>query len=714
VHALLRRQLKKLSLTDEAPPTAEQWRAFLERVQSTYTEAEQDRYTFERSLRISSQEMQHLYDELRRAEANFKALVERLPDAVFVHRDLVIRYANPALAGLLGYDSAAELVGQSPYSFVHPDDVPSLIEAAERRLAGENVGALQVRWVRRDGSIITVEGENTSIIFDDQPARVTIVRDITERLHAATELRDSNDALRLSEERYRVLFEGSPLSIMLFDPASFRILALNGAGRALYGYGAHELGDLRLTDLKVSEDPELIEGMEHARDPARAIAARPWSGTKTHRRKDGTTVEVCITSHHVNVDGRRAVLSITKDVTETRGLEEQLRQSQKMEAIGLLAGGVAHDFNNLLGVILGYTSLALEDLRVGDPTRDDMVEVHRAGERAADLTRQLLAFSRKQLLQPTVTDLNEIVKQMEKMLRRILGEDVELSLTTEAALGRTFADPGQIEQVIMNLVVNARDAMPLRGTVSIDTENVTLDAAYAAAHPGVIPGAYVMLAVADNGIGMDAETSARVFEPFFTTKGKEKGTGLGLSTVFGIVQQSGGHVTMKSEPLKGTTFNIYLPRSDRVDLAASSAPPPAPTLRGSETILLVEDEDQLRVLVRTILRRHGYNVLEAQNAGEAFLVSEKYAQRIHLVLTDLVMPRMSGRELALRLAPTRPEMKVLYMSGYTDDAVLRHGIVEAGFAFLQKPFPPDALLRKVRDVLELRSPDQLAAPAMTH
>ncbi|HET6148808.1 MAG TPA: response regulator [Polyangia bacterium] len=384
-----------------------------------------------------------------------------------------------------------------------------------------------------------------------------------------------------------------------------------------------------------------------------------------------------------------------------RRSEEQLRQAQKLEAVGGLAAGVAHDFNNLLSVILSVSELAIADLQRDDPLHERMVDVRDAALRAADLTRQLLAFSRQQVLQPRNVALNQILSGIEKMLRRLIGEDIELASIPASRADKVFVDPGQIEQVIMNLALNARDAMPDGGKLTIETADVVLDEASAGEHVGMTAGPCVMLAVTDTGTGMDQATQARIFEPFFTTKEIGKGTGLGLATVFGIVRQSGGTIWVYSELGKGTCFKLYLPRSSRGLSDDLTAPTLAENvLRGTETILLVEDEEGVRKVALTILRRHGYRVLEAQNGGEAILIAEQHAGDIHLLLTDVVMPRMGGNQLAERLRRLRSGLRVLFMSGYTDRAIVHHGFLEPGLAFLQKPITPESLLRKVREVLD--------------
>ena len=400
------------------------------------------------------------------------------------------------------------------------------------------------------------------------------------------------------------------------------------------------------------------------------------------------------------VSAVKRALREAEERAERKKLEEQLRQAQKMEAIGQLTGGIAHDFNNMLTVIIGYSELMLQRLKADDPLRSEVEQVKEAGVRASLLTRQLLAFSRKQVLQPRVLDLNAVLTNMDRMLQRLIGEDIDLVTVPAPGLGRVLADPGQIEQVIMNLAVNARDAMPQGGKLTTETANVELDEAYARQHGPVQPGPYVMLAVSDTGCGMDAETQARIFEPFFTTKEVGKGTGLGLSTVYGIVKQSSGDIWVYSEPGRGTTFKIYLPWVEGAVDTVEPGVAPARDVRGSETILLVEDDVGIRRLVRQVLAERGYWVLEAIHGTHAIQISEQHTVPIHLLVTDVVMPGMSGRELAEHLKPSRPNMKVLFMSGYTDKAIVHHGELDPGTAYLQKPFTPDALAREVREVLD--------------
>jgi PAS domain S-box-containing protein len=541
-------------------------------------------------------------------------------------------------------------------------------------------------YVHKDGRHIAALVGSATLVGTTEC--ISYVADISAR-------KGAEEALRASEAQYRALFEQSPFPKFLFDHDTLRILAVNDTAIRNYGYSRDEFLLMTLDDVRLNEDAPLSSARVGAMG---LVTAAP--GLWKHKKKDGSIIDVEITVHTFVLGGRSCGLAVALVVTGRLRLEEQLRQAQKMEAIGNLAGGVAHDFNNLLSVILSYTTLVLDDLKPGDPIRADLEEVKRAGERSGELIRQLLAFSRRQMLQPRTLDLNPILAGMEKMLRRLLGEDVELSLLTFARIGTVYADPGQIEQVVMNLAVNARDAMPNGGKLSIETANVDLDAAYAAHHHEPKPGPYVMLAVADTGIGMDAATRARIFEPFFTTKEKGKGTGFGLATVFGIVKQSGGHIGVYSESGKGTTFKVYFPRRDQAAESLVASAPAVASLRGAETVLLVEDDDQVRALARAILGRNGYNVLEAQNGGEAFLVCEQYAAKIHLLVTDVVMPRMSGKQFAERLVPLRPEMKVLFISGYADNSIFHHGVLDAGVAFLQKPITPDSLLRKAREVLD--------------
>jgi two-component system cell cycle sensor histidine kinase/response regulator CckA len=416
------------------------------------------------------------------------------------------------------------------------------------------------------------------------------------------------------------------------------------------------------------------------------------------KRKDGAAITVRISGRAVASENEPADVleAIAEDITERRVLEDQFRQSQKMEAVGRLAGGIAHDFNNLLMVISGYTEVLLDKLSAGDPLHLKAEAIQQASDRATTLTRQLLAFSRKQLLELKIIDVNAIVEDMERLLRPLIGEDIELSTSLAAAVGCTRADAGQLEQVIMNLVVNAKDAMPSGGKICIRTASVTLDDSYRPENTFIKHGPYVMISVSDTGHGMDRETQARIFEPFFTTKEKGKGTGLGLSTVYGIIKQSGGYVFVQSEPGRGTVFTIYFPRVDEPSEARGAAPVSLAAAGGCETILLVEDEESVRQLVRETLEARGYLVLEAANGQDALTLAARHSGAIQLIITDVVMPGLSGHELVSQLLPVRPDIKALYLSGYAEDAITAP---LAPKAFLQKPFTLQSLSRKVREVL---------------
>ena len=420
-------------------------------------------------------------------------------------------------------------------------------------------------------------------------------------------------------------------------------------------------------------------------------------------RRDGTDVAVELAVAPIRLGKSWIFSAFIRDISERNQLEQQLRQSQKMEAVGRLAGGIAHDFNNLLTAIFGYADLLAEDLPPGSAAQADVTEIRTAATRASALTRQLLAFSRQQVLQPVVLNLNDVVGDLQNMLQRMLGEDVELQAHFAADLGNTRADQGQIEQVLLNLVVNARDAMPTGGKLTIETANLELDEHYAQTHRPVVPGRYVMIAVSDTGVGMDAATQARMFEPFFTTKEAAKGPGLGLATAYGIVKQSGGYIWVYSEVARGATFKVYLPRVDApTDVVA--APPELGTVAGTETVLLAEDDALLLPLARDVLRRLGYTVLEARTPADAVAVAKSHMGVIHLLISDVIMPGESGLQLARRLLGTRPDLRVLFISGYSDEAIVRHGVLDPGTAFLQKPFTPAALARKIRELLDAPPP----------
>jgi two-component system, cell cycle sensor histidine kinase and response regulator CckA len=522
---------------------------------------------------------------------------------------------------------------------------------------------------------------------------VEVVSELARRAAHAIETARLLASLESSEERYRLLFEASPLPMWVYDADTLRFLAVNEAAVRHYGYTRAEFRGMTIKDIRPAEDVEpLLADLRERGGPG-----SPMPGVWRHQTKDGTVIDVEITAGRVVMEGRKAALVLAHDVTERRRLEERLALSEKMEAIGRLAGGVAHDFNNLLTVISGYTELLLA--RPDVTGRDQLGEIAHAAEQAASLTRQLLAFSRRQVLHPQLLDLDEIVAGMEPMVRRIIGDDVNVGVRLTGGLPAIEADRAELERVILNLAANARDAMPRGGRLTIETGTVELDEEYVASRGDGTPGPNVMLAVSDTGVGMSEDVRRHLFEPFFTTKAPGEGTGLGLATVFGVVKQSGGSIYVYSEEGRGTTFKIYLPAAAGAAAPASDGDVEAEE-RGSETIMLVEDDESVRNLVRVMLESKGYRVLAADGAEEAERLCAECPDDVDLLLSDVVMPEVNGRVLAERLAAVTPSLRVLFMSGYSDEAVYRHGEISPDASFIEKPFTDRTLARKVRDVLD--------------
>src|SRR5213080_1623524 len=577
---------------------------------------------------------------------------------------------------------------------------PEVHAELERRGEVELIGPASIDWVGvplkigdRTIGVLVAQTYTPGVRYRDTEKHV--LQFVSTQIAMAIERKRTEEQLHESERKYRLLFETNPEPMFVYDCETLRILAVNGAAVARYGHTESEFLQLTLRDICPPEEQSRLD---------EELARRPDDGAVRagvrHWTKQGQRFDVDLVARPLEFANRHARLVLARDVSAQRQLEAQLRQSQKMEAVGQLAGGIAHDFNNLLTAILGSTQLLLHNTPVGDARREDAEEIRHAGLRAAELTRQLLAFSRRQVLAPKVLDVNAVVANMDRMLRRLLGEDVELATSRDPAAGTVNADPGQLEQVLLNLAVNARDAMPGGGRLSIGTTRVSLHEEHVERRHRMPAGDYVCLAVADTGVGMDETTQAHLFEPFFTTKEVGKGTGLGLATVYGIVKQSGGYIWVYSEVGHGTTVKVYLPRVPGVAEAPAPAAEPKPVRGGDETVLLVEDAAPVRTLARRSLEARGYRVLEAADGPSALQLSARHLEGIDILVTDVVMPGMSGRELAERLAPERPSMKVLYTSGYTDDAMVRQGVLSAGVAFLQKPFVPDTLARKVREVLD--------------
>jgi PAS domain S-box-containing protein len=632
-------------------------------------------------------------ESLRENNKILNAVLAASPIGICLIRDGVFDWVNEAMHRMLGYD-VNDLKGKSS-QLVYPDAreyerAMRKLHFSESRSSLGCVGGVDTQWIKKGGSLFHCYLQAAPLESDRSSSQqVWAVMDITD-------LKQAEEALRESEERYRSFFYENLTGVYISTPDG-DILACNPAFARIFGFKSVEEA-LQFNTRALYTSPEA------RRSFLQLLRIRKKLEYHQHqlKRYDGKLLHIIENAvGKFNEQGELIeVKGYVFDNTELKSLEEQLLHSQKMEAIGRLAGGIAHDFNNLLTAITGYTDLMLMKIPEDDPLHHKAEEIKRAAERATALTRQLLTFSRKQVLQPKVLNLNAVISEMEKLLQRLIGEDVNLLTVLDPGIGAVKTDPGQIEQVIMNLAVNARDAMPEGGRLTIETINVELDEAYARGHVDIIPGPYVMLAVSDTGVGMDAETIARVFEPFFTTKARDKGTGLGLATVYGIIKQSGGHIWVYSELGRGTTFKIYLPRVEEDICYIPPSKQPDECLEGWETILLVEDDEMVRSIISESLRLNGYTVLVARQGDEASRICAEYDGPIHLMVTDVVMPGMNGRELAERLAPERPEMKCLFMSGYTDKSIVHNGVLEPGTAFLQKPFRLEALLQKAREVLD--------------
>lgn len=626
--------------------------------------------------------------ELKSFAEQYRLLFEGNPMPLWVFDRDTLKFLAVNEAAIRHYGYSRDEFLAMTIADIRPEaDIPKLMKSVSEKVVGLSNAQLW-RHKKKDGSVIDVEITSHPIDMGGKDAELILSRDVTEQ-------RKYQEDLRQSEERFAKAFRSSPLAITIADEESGQYLDANDTYLKLTGYQREELLGKTAHDLGVWAVPNERTEMLRRLDAGQAEPLET-----VFRTKSGEERRVQISAERVVLAGRRCVLANTLDVTESRRLEVQFRQAQKMEAVGRLAGGVAHDFNNLLSVMMGYSELAQGLIEPGSVIRRHLDQIKQAGERAAALTRQLLAFSRQQVLEPRILNLNAVVHSVNKMLLRVIGEDVSLSFRPENPLGSVRADLGQIEQVLMNLAVNARDAMPQGGKIVIATANVDLDETYAKQHPSVRPGPYVMLSVSDTGCGMNANTLAKIFEPFFTTKEAGKGTGLGLSTVYGIVKQSGGYIWAYSEPQHGATFKVYLPRVDSPAEMLTAQTVDFVFDRGTETILVVEDDRSLRALVTELLKSAGYTVLAAANGTEAIEIVERNEDPIDLVLTDVVMPGMSGSDLITHLRRTRQEIAALFMSGYTGDLILDASALRSEKLLLAKPFTRKSLLSKVRSVLD--------------
>jgi two-component system cell cycle sensor histidine kinase/response regulator CckA len=637
--------------------------------------------------------------ERRRAEEQHYMLAQAVESSseliAMTDSELRITFVNRALLHALRYSEEKDLIGKNIAAIMSPNNAPELFtEIATRTMeSGEWTGeCLHMRADRTDFPVLL-----STVIIKDQAGCIMgtlgIAQDITDRKKTEGKLRQLAAIVESSHDA------------IISKTLDGIIQTWNGGAEWMYEYSAAEAIGKPISILfpleQRDEIPEILEKIKRGEIM--------WNLETRRTKKDGKQIRIALTVSPIK-DGLGRIVgasAIGRDMTESKQMEEMFRQAQKMEAVGRLAGGVAHDFNNLLSVIIGYSEILLDRVGQDVKMRSQCEEIKKAGERAASLTRQLLAFSRQQVLEQKVLNLNTSVGEIEKMLQRLIGEDIELRTSLDPALGSVKADPGQIEQVIMNLVVNARDAMPQGGKLIIETSNVELDEEYAIHHPPITAGRYVLLAVADCGVGMSEETKARIFEPFFTTKELGKGTGLGLATVYGVVKQSGGFIWVYSEPGQGSVFKIYLPRVDGSEEQVRPSKSAPELLRGTETVLLVEVEESVRKLTRSLLEESGYTVLEADNCAQAAEIAKRHHDPIHLLLTDVVMPGMNGPAVADQILPIHSETKVLYVSGYSSSFGSQTGLVPAGANLLQKPFSRAALLRNVRDVLEMQKKSEI-------
>ena len=633
---------------------------------------------------------------LAASERRFRSLVQNSSDLVtIVAPDGAILYASDSAHRIVGY-APSDLVGTSLLDYLDRDDVERVQGLLQNSNGKPSVaGPIEFCLHRADGTPVWLEAVGTNLLTDATIRGIVLnARDVSERKRADRELRES-------EERYRDLFDNASDLVCMAAPDG-ALLYVNKAWQEGTGYGTDEIDQMQLVDIV---HPDSL-GHYHA------VMERVLAGERLDHvelvfvLKSGGSITVEGNLSCTFKDGQPSVVrGIYRDVTERKRVEEQLRRAERMQAAGKLAGGVAHEVNNMMTGVIGFSEFVLRSLEPDDPRRADVEEVIRAGTRAADVTRQLLAFTRQQFLRPEIVQINAVIEAMEKMLRRSLGEDKHLELHLSPVAGQIRADRGQLEQVLINLVLNARDAMTGHGRVSIETGTSEWDAAYAERHGGVdIPlGRYVMLAISDTGCGMGAEVQARIFEPFFTTKSIGQGTGLGLSTVYGIVKQSGGFIWVYSEPGEGSVFKVYLPEV-RAAQPAEAIPAPLPEVPGggTETILVIEDEDVVRSLAMRGLRDYGYIVVEAENGSQALRYIQQHPGEIDLVISDVVMPEMGGRELGQNLVLFDPDLPILYMSGYTGDDVVQRGLLDPGAPFQQKPFTPATLASKIRTMLDQR------------